>query len=127
MDTLKLLLCLMLVTLSPAFGHDIYTGVHGKDGQLCCGADDCFATFYRGAGNDFEFFIMAENRWIRLPKERITFLPIPGDPSTNVEHHAHICYRVADETDKASINDNITNRIIDGLVVWCAFIPPGGV
>lgn len=125
MDTLRYLLMFILLTSAPAWSHDIYTNVHGKDGQLCCGDQDCFPTFYRNVGGDYEIFIIAQNRWLRVPEERITFLPIPGDPSANMDHRAHICYRIADDGDKASLNDNITNRIIDGLVVWCVFINPG--
>ncbi len=71
---------LMLVpaSFSVANAHDIYTGVHGKNGQLCCGGNDCAATAYREQGGHYEF-LTREQRWVSIPQERITFLPIPGD------------------------------------------------
>ena len=38
---------LLTATFSGASAHDIYTGVKGKDGLLCCGGNDCAATTYR--------------------------------------------------------------------------------
>ena len=46
---------LAAATFSVASAHDIYTGVHGKNGQLCCGGDDCAATSFRERGGQFEF------------------------------------------------------------------------
>jgi hypothetical protein len=110
-----------------ALPHEIYTGVHGRDGQLCCGADDCALTVYREAAGAFEF-LTRENDWVRVPQERITFLPIPGDPPHEDGHAAHLCYRAAGQSDRESdafapeIATTTTGR---ALVVYCAFIPPG--
>jgi hypothetical protein len=67
------------VSFSSVYAHDIYTGVHGRNGQLCCGGEDCAATSYRERGGQYEF-LTRERQWIAIPEERITFLPVPGDP-----------------------------------------------
>ena len=46
---------LVAASTAAASAHDIYTGVHGKNGQLCCGGDDCAATSYRERGGQYEF------------------------------------------------------------------------
>jgi hypothetical protein len=73
------LLTAMTASSSMAIAHDIYTGVHGQNGQLCCGGGDCAPTVYRERGGTFEF-LTREREWVAIPQERITFLPIPGDP-----------------------------------------------
>lgn len=40
----------LVMAATPALPHDIYTGVRGKDSQLCCGGSDCAATVYRERG-----------------------------------------------------------------------------
>jgi hypothetical protein len=106
--------------------HDIYTGIHDKTGQLCCGGDDCAATSYRENGGRFEFYTR-ERRWVQIPQDRITFLPIPGDSpgvSDNPDaHRAHLCYRAATETDRLNNGSNVFGDIL----LYCAFIPPGSI
>ena len=41
---------LIAASFSAVSAHDIYTGVHGKNGQLCCGGTDCAVTSYREQG-----------------------------------------------------------------------------
>ena len=110
-------------SFSSTSAHDIYTGVHGRNGQLCCGGDDCAATFYREHGDGFEF-LTRERQWIAIPAERITFLPIPGDPPNDDSHHAHLCYRSATEEDRAGL---ASSNVFDGIFLYCAFIPPGSI
>ncbi len=101
--------------------HDIYTDVHGKNGQLCCGGSDCAATSFRERGGHYEF-LTREQRWIAIPQERITFLPIPGDPPNDDSHHAHLCYRPATDNDRLS---SASSNVFDDIYLYCAFIPPG--
>ncbi len=103
--------------------HDIYTGVHGNNGQLCCGGNDCAATEYRENGGRFEF-LTRESEWIEIPEERITFLPIPGDPPTDNSHRAHLCYRTATDVDRLG---PAAGNVFDGIFLYCAFIPPGAI
>lgn len=113
----------LAMSATPSMAHDIYTGVHGKNGQLCCGGDDCAATIYRERGGAFEF-LTREREWVEIPSDRITFAPIPGDPPSNDQHHAHLCYRSATEYDRrgpASAN------VFGDIFLYCAFIQPGGV
>jgi uncharacterized membrane protein len=104
---------------SPTPAHEIYTGVHGKDGRLCCGGNDCAATSYREKGGSFEF-LTRENEWVAIPQDRITFLPVPGDPPSDDSHRAHLCYRLAMPEDSGENN-------FGPIHLYCAFIPPGGV
>jgi hypothetical protein len=109
--------------LSAAGAHDIYTGVYGKNGQLCCGGNDCAATYYRERGGSFEF-LTREQQWIAIPAERITFLPIPGDAPNDDSHHAHLCYRSATDGDRLGIG---SQNVFDNIFLYCAFIPPGSI
>lgn len=108
---------------SAAAAHDIYTGVHGKNGQLCCGGDDCAATVYRERGGAFEF-LTREQEWVAIPEERITFLPIPGDPPSEEAHRAHLCYRSATEFDRKG---PLSRNVFENIFLYCAFIPPGSI
>lgn len=109
--------------ISAASAHDIYTGVHGKNGQLCCGGNDCAATSYRERGGSFEF-LTRDQRWVSIPPERITFLPIPGDRLDAETHRAHLCYRPATDLDR--LGPQSTN-VFDDIYLYCAFIPPGSI
>lgn len=122
MIRILLVIVFALAVCEVGWSHDIYTGIYGKDSQLCCGSDDCSATVYREQNARYEF-LTRENIWVQIPEDRITFLPIPGDDLTGDEHHAHLCYRVASETDKINRPENIFGPIY----LYCAFIPPGSI
>ncbi len=112
-----------MCTSASSSAHDIYTGVLGKNGQLCCGGNDCAVTTYREQGGRFEF-LTREQQWVEIPEERITFLPIPGDPPSDNSHRAHLCYRSAtsyDRSGKSSVN------VFGDIFLYCAFIPPGAI
>jgi hypothetical protein len=109
--------------LAVSRAHEIYTGVHGKNGQLCCGGDDCAATVYREHGGTFEF-LTREHEWVTIPQERITFLPIPGDPPSDDSHHAHLCYRAATSYDRQG---QAATNVFENIFLYCAFIPPGAI
>ncbi len=114
---------LVYASLSAAGAHDIYTGVRGKNGQLCCGGNDCAATSYRESGGHFEF-LTREQRWVAIPEERITFLPIPGDRNDSDTHHAHLCYRPATDLDRLG---PLASNVFGDIYLYCAFIPPGSI
>jgi len=113
---------LAAVPLRAASAHDIYTGLHDKAGQLCCGGNDCAVTSYRENGDHYEF-LTRERRWVQIPEDRITFLPVPGDKESMDAHRAHLCYRAATDNDKAANSSNI----FDDILLYCAFIPPGPI
>jgi hypothetical protein len=118
-----IVLMVLLTGTRHAHAHDIYTGFVGKGGHVCCGARDCSATVYRERGDSFEF-LTREGHWVHVPEERITWLPIPGDPPSNDSHHAHLCYR---ETSDPEYN---SERVVSGdgqsIYLYCAVIPPRG-
>ena len=114
---------LVAASLSSVCAHDIYTGVHGKNGQLCCGGDDCAATSFRERGGQFEF-LTRERQWIAIPQERITSLPVPGDPPNDDSHHAHLCYRSATDNDRIG---PAASNVFNDIFLYCAFIPPGSI
>lgn len=120
---LAILAGIYLWAMGYANAHDIYGGVHGKDGQLCCGAEDCNPTVYRESNGQFEFRLR-DNTWQVIPTDRITWLPIPGDTLSDESHLAHICYRPILSTDYN--NEYTHNRIVGNIYLYCAFIPPGG-
>lgn len=122
----RLLIAVVLtIAATPALPHEIYSGVHGKDGQLCCGQDDCTSTIYRESGGAFEF-LTREHEWVEIPQDRITFLPIQGDEIPAGEtHHAHLCYRRATDADRNTPYRK--ENVFGSIYLWCAFIPPGGV
>jgi hypothetical protein len=122
---MKKLLCTVLV-LFPFHGaaaHEIYTGLHGKNGMLCCGGNDCAATIYREQGSEYQF-LTREKEWVIIPAERITFLPIPGDPPSDDSHHAHLCYRAATDGDRTG---PYADNVFSDIFLYCAFIPPGSI
>ncbi len=114
---------LLAASFSGASAHDIYTRLKGRDGMLCCGGNDCAATTYRERGGSFEF-LTRERRWVSIPADRITFLPVPGDPPSNKSHHAHLCYRPALASDL--IGGGASN-VFEDIYLFCAFIPPGAI
>ena len=114
---------LAAASFSSVSAHDIYTGVHGKNGQLCCGGDDCASTVYRERGGHFEF-LTREQQWITIPEERITFLPVPGDPPSDDSHHAHLCYRSATDGDRLGAG---SSNVFESIFLYCAFVPPGAI
>ena len=88
-----------------------------------CAAAATIARRPRIASRAVEFeFLTRESRWIAIPSDRITFLPIPGDPPSDDLHRAHLCYRHAtDEDRKAATRSNV----FEDIYLYCAFIPPG--
>jgi hypothetical protein len=105
----------IFTALEKAHSHDIYTNVRGKNGQLCCGGDDCSSTIYRLDKGEYEFKTR-EGVWVTIPQDRITFLPIPGE-APDVVNYAHICYRKSTQYD--------TQNVFGPIFLYCAFIPPG--
>jgi hypothetical protein len=101
----------------------IYTGVYGKDGQPCCGGEDCSATRYRERGGSFEF-LTRENEWIAIPNDRIAFVPVPGDPRSDGNHRAHLCYRAATQSDRMTF---AASNVFGQIFLYCTFIPPGSI
>jgi hypothetical protein len=116
-------LAIVLALCAPlkAQAHEIYTGLHGKNGQLCCVGDDCAATIYRERGGGFEF-LTREGVWVAIPVDSITFLPVPGDAPSDNTHHAHLCYRGATDGDRTS---GRVDRVFGPIFLYCAFVPPG--
>jgi hypothetical protein len=113
----------VVATCDASGAHDIYSGVRGKGGMLCCGGSDCAATSYREQGGRFSF-LTREQEWIEIPVERIIFLPIPGDPPSNDSHRAHLCYRSANEFDRQGPS---STNVFSSIYLYCAFIPPGSI
>ena len=109
-----------------AHSHDIYTGVHGKDNQLCCGGDpvtgDCRETTYRMSKGHY-LFMKRDGTEVDVPESMITFLPVPGE-DTSKTNGAHLCYRQKMDTDVLSQR---SDHIIGDIFLYCAFINPGSI
>lgn len=114
---------LILVTPVPTQAHDIYTGIRGKNGQICCGGSDCAVTTYRERADRYQF-LTRERKWVEIPQERISFLPIPGDRPSDDSHLAHLCYREANDGDRGGSG---AGNVFDDIYLYCAFIPPGSI
>lgn len=117
-----------LYMVAPSYAHEIYTGVHGKDGQLCCGGTDCGVTSYRENGENFEF-LTREKKWVKIPGDRITFAPIPGDGGLE-EHQGHLCYRplnTSDDDSTQGYQHYVVGEGYNKIWLYCAFIPPGSI
>lgn len=119
--------CLFLFQVNEARSHDIYTGVRGKTGNLCCGGNDCAATTYKQNGHKYEFKTR-ENTWVPVPEDQIIFLPIAGDKGDDgsIQNYSHLCYtdNVNQYSDLNKIQTDDHNR---HLMIYCAFIPPGSI
>ena len=116
------ILCAALALSATARAHDIYTGVRGKFGNVCCGGKDCSLTKYREAGDQYEF-LTREGHWVDVPADRIMFMAIPGDPPHSDSHAAHLCYGpvIGYET-----SDDLVSGEGQVVHLYCAFIVPGG-
>ena len=126
MKQFAVIVALSLAAL-PCNAHEIYTGVKGKDGQLCCGGTDCQATTYEERRGEFYFFTR-EKTWLRVPEDRITFLPVHGDEDVTTHNHAHLCYRQGTDADRMTQGDRILTDDHGALVyLYCAFVPPGAI
>ena len=117
------LIALIALQTTVVRSHDIYTGVRGKNNQLCCGGSDCAATIYQEHGGVFAF-LTREGEWVEIPVARITFLPIPGDEPSDDPHHAHLCYRPATDADRIGPEHD---NIFEDIFLYCAFIAPGSI
>ena len=87
--------------LSGASAHDIYTGVKGKDGLLCCGGSRLRRDHpIARRGGRFEF--LDARAAVGVDPRGAHHLPAhprrPADDSDT--HHAHLCYRPATEGDR---------------------------
>ena len=78
-----------------AVGHDIYNGVRDPRGVLCCGGDpitgDC-----EGLADEFikvqsdgsaVLFSKRYGAWIKVSRDIITWMTIPGDNGVNAGHY----------------------------------------
>ena len=121
----RLIMAFAIVSATSAWSHDIYSGVHGKNGQLCCNGTqfqgDCAATIYRERGDHFEFKTR-EGAWVSIPQDRITFLPVHGDEPSDDSHRSHLCYRALQPMDRTNNPENVFGDIY----FYCAFIDPMG-
>ena len=124
MKQFAVIVALSLAAL-PCNAHEIYTGVKGKDGQLCCGGTDCQATTSEERRGEFYFFTR-EKTWLRVPEDRITFLPVPGDEDVTTHNHAHLCYRLAGEHEAREENVFVDDHGVR-IYFYCGFIPPGAI
>lgn len=121
-----LTIAVVCLLATPALPHEWYSGLHGKDGQLCCGADDCEPTVFEERHGDF-YFYTREKHWVRIPAERITFLPVPGDESDPDPHRAHLCYRPPGVYDNPSSANVFPDDAGGAIYLYCAFVPPGAI
>ena len=111
--------------LDRAWSHEIYTNIHGKDGQWCCNEGDCFATIYEEKGATF-FIKTREGDSAILPSAAITFLPIPGDIDDGRTKRAHLCY--SNSFADTAYDGKRFYRTTSGrqILFYCAFIAPTG-
>lgn len=132
---MKAILLAAVMMIEPALAHDVYSGIKGKDGQLCCGGDganpDCRRTVFRERGSSYEFRT-PDGDWLPVPSDRITFLPLPGDGDDAETHLAHLCMRSDKDVVSAwrehGREDHIMATVSGSEVVFfCGFIPPGGM
>ncbi len=111
--------------IDPTHGHEIYTGLHGRTGNLCCGGSDCSVTTYRERGSRTE---TAKSPGCPCPGPDSYSCPIPGDDMSDARlGRAHLCYTTMSGyqsimPDKTQIDDHGV-----ATTVFCAFIPPGAI
>lgn len=110
--------------------HDI----HGPKGQLCCNGSsdgqtgDCAPTLAKAEANDVAYLVGGKT-WVRVPNDHVTFLPVPGEetqvlpPAGEGLVWGHFC-GVVPNAAQASYR---SKDIFDGVLVYCAFYPPGSI
>lgn len=111
---------------SAAMAHDIYKGVTGTHGNLCCGGDpktgDCEALTFDQIHEKNGVFVIDSKRYgkpVLLPHDRIIWGGVPGEVPGTAGHWCGVPrVQPAVTDDKQPDPDFIT---------LCAFIAPGGV
>lgn len=122
---LVLMACLFIAT--GALAHDIYNGVYGRGGNLCCGGDpvtgDCEALASDQVHERNGSVVIDSKRYghpVLVPQNRIVWGGLPGEvPGTA----GHWCGKPRAETD-SEVDDNQPDP---SFRTFCAFIAPGGV
>lgn len=79
-----IIILILLLTLSPAKGHDIYATWKDSRGSSCCSDRDCYATSAR----------FAKDHWQAKRREDGAWLDIPWDVIINErpdDMQAHMC------------------------------------
>lgn len=108
-----------------AYPHDVYKGVYGRKGNLCCGGDpqagDCEALNWDQIHTDRGVTIIDSKRYghpVLVPEDRIVWGGIPGEVPGTAGHWCGIP-RVAGATSPDQPDPS--------FLTFCAFIAPGGV
>jgi len=112
----------LLMGLSAAHGHDIYKGVYGSSGRLCCGGDpvtgDCEALAPEQITELPDAFVFQSRRYnstVLVPKSKIEYRAIPGEIPGTAGHWCGVP-RIADPTPEQPDPAHLT---------YCAFVNPG--
>ena len=108
-----------------ASAHDIYSGVHGKNGQLCCGGDDCAATFYRERRRPFRI-PDARAAMDRDPRGTHHFPADSRRTATRTSIRTARIYAIARRQTPIGSAPHSSN-VFDDIFLYCAFIPPGSI
>jgi hypothetical protein len=118
---------LLTGTTRPLLAHDVYTQLRSTTGQLCCGGDpvngDCEAigSRYRiEPGGDAIFESGRYHAQVRIARDKITWLPVPGGEDSE----AHWCGVPRSKVYLAPVNQDNPDA---SFWTYCAFISPGGV
>ncbi len=116
---------------APVLSHDVYTSLHGKNGQWCCNGDangvkgDCAPALAKARGDGYDFLVRGKD-WVHVPNSRITFLPVPGEetqqlpPAPDNMRWGHFCGKKV----TAAYTPLNPDNVMDGYLFFCAFLDP---
>jgi len=121
---LVIMACLFLAT--GALAHDVYKGIYGVKGNLCCGGDpqtgDCEALAFDQIHENGGVIVVDSKRYghpVLVPQDRIVWGGIPGEVPGTAGHWCGIPRAQPATTTPEQPDPN--------YLTFCAFIAPGGV
>jgi hypothetical protein len=100
----------VFIVPSPVESHDIYVGVHNRQGVPCCDESDCVAAPFRVTPDGIEMLVRGV--WISVPGFYIQYRALPGD---RTPHRSHWCGAL-----------HLVPTMGVNTMTRCAILPPHG-
>lgn len=122
-------LVFLLAGVRAAYPHDVYTGLRGNQGQLCCGGDpvtgDCEPLQWEQVAIHQDGTVTIQSKRytgsVTVAAEKITWLPVAAGPD-GIQYPGHWCGVRNTMTSRVEFPDQIDRA----FWTYCLFLAPGG-